>query len=313
MKDRSRRAAVRCDADGGRLAVTFKATVLRVLIASPSDTVSARVLLREMVEDWNSLHAEEVQMILLPLMWERDSTPEMGDRPQEILNRQLVDRADLLVGTFWTRLGTPTGAGESGTVEEIEKCAKEGKPTLIYFSEEPVRPDSVDPDEYKRLIEFRDRLKGEGLFDTFGSLEELRKKASDALTRTIRERFDTEIPDVATTPGRGAELVARIVAEREVRGFSKAGRPQYTTRHTLIVENRGSATAEALTFEFVVPDGVQGDPPRTFEDHPVTRLAAGGALSYNIAAHMGTAIQFDVVLQWREGDSEFTDVQTLRL
>ncbi|MGH2747787.1 MAG: hypothetical protein ACRDKB_07670 [Actinomycetota bacterium] len=291
----------------------FRATVLRVLIASPSDTTNARVLLREVVEDWNSLHSEDAQIVLLPLMWERDSTPEMGDRPQAILNRQLVDRADLLIGTFWTRLGTPTGEGESGTAEEIEKCAKEGKPTLIYFSEEPVRPDSVDPDEYKRLVAFRDRLKAQGLFDTFESLEELRRKASAALTRTIRERFDADVSEAPVPLRRGAELVARVENEREVRGFSKSGRPQYTTRHTLIIENRGTGTAEGLSFEFVVPDGAEGEAPHIFEEHPVTRLAPGGSLSYNLIAHMGTTIQFDIVIKWREGETEFEDVQTLRL
>ena len=45
------------------------------------------------------------------------SRPQMGDRPQELINKQLVGHCDLLIGSFWTRLGTPTGRAESGTAE----------------------------------------------------------------------------------------------------------------------------------------------------------------------------------------------------
>jgi hypothetical protein len=31
-----------------------------------------------------------------------------------------VESGDILMGVFWTRLGTPTGKAPSGTVEEIE-------------------------------------------------------------------------------------------------------------------------------------------------------------------------------------------------
>jgi nucleoside 2-deoxyribosyltransferase len=56
----------------------------------------------------------------------------MGDHPQSILNRQLVDRCDLLVAVFRTRLGTPTPHGPSGTAEEIERFIASRKPVLLY-------------------------------------------------------------------------------------------------------------------------------------------------------------------------------------
>jgi hypothetical protein len=117
--------------------VPFDARVVRVLIASPGDTVNERQVLRGALEDWNGINADQGVMVL-PLMWERDATPEMGDRPQGVINRQLVDLADLLIGVFWTRLGTPTSEAESGTVEEIERCIEAGNPVLLYFSSKPV-------------------------------------------------------------------------------------------------------------------------------------------------------------------------------
>src|SRR5438270_8352332 len=40
-----------------------------------------------------------------PLRWETHTAPEYGRRPQEVINRQIVDHCDFLVGVFWTRVG----------------------------------------------------------------------------------------------------------------------------------------------------------------------------------------------------------------
>lgn len=44
----------------------------------------------------------------------------MGDRPQRIINNQAVTCGDMALGVFGVRLGTSTGASESGTAEGIE-------------------------------------------------------------------------------------------------------------------------------------------------------------------------------------------------
>ncbi len=51
-----------------------------------------------------------------------------GSRPQEVINSAIVDKCDLLVGIFWTRIGSPSGEADSGTIEEIELVAKAKKP-----------------------------------------------------------------------------------------------------------------------------------------------------------------------------------------
>ncbi len=57
-----------------------------------------------------------------------------GDRPQGIINNQVVRNCDMLIGAFWTRLGSPTGVEESGTVEEIKWFLKQQKPVMLYYS-----------------------------------------------------------------------------------------------------------------------------------------------------------------------------------
>ena len=109
------------------------ATVLEVLIASPSDVTAARDAITAAIHAWNGTHSEREGVILQPLRWELDARPELGDRPQAVINRQIVDRADITIAVFWTRLGTPTGHAASGTAEEIQRSFDAGRPTLLYF------------------------------------------------------------------------------------------------------------------------------------------------------------------------------------
>jgi len=97
----------------------FPATVYQILIASPSDCVEERRAIPEVIYSWNACNSDAFRVVLLPVMWETHSWPELGDRAQSIINKQIVKNCDILIGAFWTRLGTPTGVSESGTVEEI--------------------------------------------------------------------------------------------------------------------------------------------------------------------------------------------------
>ena len=118
--------------------MAYRADVYRVMIASPSDVPQERQLVREVIHEWNSVHSEAEGNVLMPIGWETHASPVMGDRPQEIINKQVLKNCDLLVAVFWTRIGSPTGASPSGSVEEIEEHLAAGKPTMIYFSSAPL-------------------------------------------------------------------------------------------------------------------------------------------------------------------------------
>lgn len=139
----------------------------------------------EVVHEWNAVNASTRQAVLLPVGWETHSTPLLGDRPQAIINWQILKDSDLLISAFWTRIGTPTGKSRSGTVEEIEEHLKAGKPALLYFSAAPVAPDSVDPDQYKALSEFKAQCKSRGLCETYDSPTEFHEKVRRHLAMTM--------------------------------------------------------------------------------------------------------------------------------
>jgi hypothetical protein len=117
--------------------------------------------------------------------WETDVAPEMGDAPQNIIDNRILKDADLLVGMFWTRLGTPTASYSSGAVEEIEEHLKAKKPAMLYFSSAPAPLDSVDADQYGALKKFQDSCKTRGLFETYTNVDDFRRKFAKDLQLTM--------------------------------------------------------------------------------------------------------------------------------
>lgn len=126
-------------------------------------------------------------IVLLPVSWETHSAPDLSARPQEIINKQVLKDCDLLVGVFWTRIGTSTGEYASGTVEEIEEHLAKGKPAMLYFSNTPVELDSVDAEQYKQLKDFKKNCYDRGLVESFSNPTEFKEKFSKQLQIKLNE------------------------------------------------------------------------------------------------------------------------------
>lgn len=156
--------------------MAYSATVIPVMIASPGDVAEEREVIREAIHDWNDINAERSSVMLAAVGWDSHSSPELGERPQGLINRRILKNCDLLIGVFWTRLGTPTGKAVSGTVEEIEEHVKCGKPAMIYFSAKPVAPQSIDSEQYSKLRDIEAKWKKQGLVETYDTIDEFRRK-----------------------------------------------------------------------------------------------------------------------------------------
>ena len=165
----------------------FSAAVYNVLIASPSDVLEERAAITQALHDWNSLHSLSQKMILLPVMWETHSAPAMGDRPQEIINKQVVRNCDMLIGAFWTRLGSPTGVEDSGTVEEIRWFLSNKRPVMLYFSKAQADLDNVDAEQLAKLKSFKASIRDKGIQEEYKNVDDLRTKLSRQLTIVMRE------------------------------------------------------------------------------------------------------------------------------
>lgn len=209
----------------------YRANAVKLLIASPSDVAQERQIVRAVIYEWNAIHSEDKGTVVMPIGWETHSQPTMGDRPQAIINKQVLKGCDVLVAVFWTRLGSPTGAAASGTVEEIEEHVQAGKPAMLYFSSAPVRLESVDEVQYKALREFRTECEGRGLIETYDSLAEFREKfarqlaqlairdfplgdAADAAAFVAKQAADGRTPILASLSRPSRELLLQTAEDK---------------------------------------------------------------------------------------------------
>lgn len=156
--------------------MSYSAIIFNVMIASPGDVASERSIIREVIYEWNAVHSRSRNIVLLPIGWESHSSPEMGDSPQNIINSQVLDKCDILVGVFWTRIGTPTDDYASGTVEEIEKHIETGKPVMLYFSSQPVVMDTVNLEQISALKTFKESCQSRGLYEGYDNHADFKEK-----------------------------------------------------------------------------------------------------------------------------------------
>jgi hypothetical protein len=165
--------------------MTFQATVYRILIVSPKDVTAERKIIQEIIASWNRTYFPKMKVLLLPVMWEKFFIQEMSGHPKAELNLQIAKDCDILIGAFWTRIGTDTGFSESRTLEEIKEFQKSGKPVMIYLSSTPVAPGSVDLKQYGFLMKFMDDFLKQGLVEKYDSILDFREKLSRQIAHKI--------------------------------------------------------------------------------------------------------------------------------
>jgi hypothetical protein len=184
--------------------VPTRPTLYRCLIISPGDVTAARDALEDVIADWNAHVGATLGARVEAVRWETHAAPEMGDRPQGIINAQLVDTCDLGVAIFWSRLGTPTGTHDSGSVEEIERMLARNAPVSVYFCEANVPQGAMRDDQFARLQKVRERYQGMGLLGTYSETDKLARSFLLHLTRTVAKLLlQDESPTGRAAPSAG--------------------------------------------------------------------------------------------------------------
>jgi hypothetical protein len=162
--------------------------LFRVLLAAPADVTEEHQLVAGAVNDWNLQHGESSKARIELMNWRTHAYPEAGRRPQDVINRQFADRADLVVAIFWRRLGSPTGKASSGTVEEIERAQRRGKKVMVYFSQH-LGAENEPPDsrEQARMERFRKKLGKIALYEIYADVQEYERVMRKDLALVMRE------------------------------------------------------------------------------------------------------------------------------
>lgn len=150
-------------------------SMVQIALCGPSDVLTEIQKAKEIINEFNQREFAKNKIFLKHLHWEENSTPDLSRRPQETLNFQIIDEADVVVAIFRNRIGTSTGLYESGTAEEIKRAIVKEKKVMVYFSSLKT-DENGDIDQKNKLEIFKNDLYSQGLCDSFNSSDEFGAK-----------------------------------------------------------------------------------------------------------------------------------------
>lgn len=166
----------------------IRGNIYRIMIGSPSDIVEEVNIAKRIILKWSCTNAEVHQMVLLPLHWSDNSYPGVGQHPQKMLDRQLVDKSDMLVCIFGSKIGTATDTSDSGSIEEIEEHIKAGKQVMIFFKRQGDLF-HADVEQIKKLQDFRARIQNQAMWCEYEDAGQFNEFFSDKLTLFLNDNW----------------------------------------------------------------------------------------------------------------------------
>ena len=146
-------------------------TAYDLLISCPGDVLQYADIVKECVESFNHTLGCLNSAEIVTRHWPTDSFPQSGDRPQELLNKQ----------------------------EEIEEMLSSGKQVFLYFVDAPINPSVIDMEQYRKVIDFKEKYKGRGLYGLVKDESDLRKQFANHLTMYFLPIITGEISQDTTT------------------------------------------------------------------------------------------------------------------
>ena len=163
------------------------------MIGCPGDILDEINTAKLVVNRWTNVHAEQNGTVLIPINWETNSYPEHGAHPQKILNKQLTDKSDMLIGIFGGKIGSPTDTAQSGTIEEIEVHINAGKPVMLFFRQ--LNDTSrISSNELSKLESFKQSIKNRCLYREYRDSNTFEKVFTDALELFLVNNWLMEKP-----------------------------------------------------------------------------------------------------------------------
>jgi len=164
--------------------------LVRVVLVSPSDVPEERSRVQRVVEELNRHLARVLGFRLSLFRWEDDAAPGLHlEGPQGLLDSAMdIPGADVVIGIFWGRFGTPVADARSGTAHELNRAWEAWRETghpdvMLYFCERDVRTSTAaDAEQLRQLLEFREALPNEQMYGTYGSVEDFESALRDDLS-----------------------------------------------------------------------------------------------------------------------------------
>ena len=139
---------------------------VRVVVVSPGDVAPERDAIQGVVDELNAGIAADRGCVLSVWRWETDARPGLHlEGPQGLIDDNMdIEQADVVIGVFWKRFGTPTHDAGSGTEHELRRAwaawSERGRPdVMVYFCTRPYFPDTREEiAQADRVLAFRVRV-----------------------------------------------------------------------------------------------------------------------------------------------------------
>lgn len=283
--------------------MAYPTLALHLLISAPGDVpLEDMAVIRKTISQWNLNLGRHVGLTVLPVSWTEHAVSEFGERPQAILNHQIVEEADLAVALFQDRLGTPTGEAESGTAEEIKVLVEAGKSVAVLVNSAPRPPLSgAALDERQRLTSYLEELRRSALVLKYsndgaliGHLNNFLSRATAQFQQSVESSKDvrSEVPD----PSEGVWPRAEV---RESMRTDSKGRVSTQRHWSLVLHNTSRGPATDVDFEFVgLPENALFRVHR--EEGPLGTIPPGQEARFPLLLAMGSPDAVDCIVTWTD-------------
>jgi len=185
------------------------AQIIRVFVSSPGDVQAERDVMEEVVASINGTDGQGLNFRLELFRWEDDVTPQIGPKPQQVVDSQ-TPAYDIYLGIMSTRFGTPTGRHGSGTEKEFKDALKQwkraGAPWItFYFADQPKSlRKQQEIQQYAKVCKFRDELETQGIVHGYtgvsGGRDGFYEKVANHLRKIVRQFLTPTKPPVEEEP-----------------------------------------------------------------------------------------------------------------
>ncbi|MGX7078542.1 hypothetical protein [Globicatella sanguinis] len=200
------------------------AKVYTIVLSCPTDIVTEKEIIEQSIDYFNRTTGDKLGIFLLLKHWSTDSYSQAGAPAQQILNKQFIEDADMIIGIFANRMGTPTKKYESGTAEEIQEAIKKNKQVFLYFSDVQVSPSELDLKQKKLVDDFRKKVQDEELayYKQYASLEEFEKVIISDLTLYFLDKDREPEKGQYSTMENKSNLIVKSVEDGKPSEFIKS-------------------------------------------------------------------------------------------
>ncbi len=170
----------------------YEINAIPVMVAGPGDAREERELVARVIHRWNATNAKSRKCVILPLMWETHSVPDLSRPAQEQINAHVLADSDIVIAIFKSKPGTPYANFPGTTLYEIDTQVRAGKGAMVYFHRN-LPLDGTTDDERARLAQIKEACRQLGRYGEYDSAEEL--------AANLREDLDMHIQYSAKLSG----------------------------------------------------------------------------------------------------------------